>query len=84
MVKKLGVWILSVFEEDHGKGSIKRWLALLAFILIAIINIYTRLHYLDANALNFASSLTDALLVFIATLLGMTYIPTRKDGGDQK
>ena len=76
-------WFGSIFEEDHGKASMKRWLALFAFLLLGGINVYTRTHLLDANSISFTESLTDALLMFIALLLGLSYIPTRKQNDNK-
>ncbi len=79
MFKKLGKWFLSIMQEDSGKGSIKRWLALFAFTLLAFINIYTALHDLTPNTMSFCQSITDALLIFICTLLGMTFLPVKRN-----
>jgi|GEM_PF-4830107 hypothetical protein len=74
MIKKLAQWILSIFEEDNGKASMKRILCVPAFAIVAYIVIHCLRNGISIKEYTYPISL---LLGFIATLLGMTYIPSR-------
>lgn len=70
-LRKLLKWATQFFEEDNGKPSQKR---ILAFLLGTVLCYHAiKSTYTDSP------ELLITLFSFVAVLLGMTYIPTRKD-----
>lgn len=84
-LRKLLSWAIKFFEEDSGKPSMKRILsAILGFTLCKVI--FRSVDMINAKTLDVTDAcfLLGTIFSFIAVLLGMTYIPTRKDNTVQK
>ena len=68
--RKLLVWGTTFFEEDNGKASQKR---IISFMLAIVLCYHAvKISYTEST------ELLITIFSFIAVLLGMTYIPTRK------
>lgn len=80
-LRKLIIWVLTFFEEDNGKASMKR---LIAVALAANVS-YAIVHCVRNNLPSiWGESITFLITIFgmIASLLAFTYIPTRKEKDD--
>lgn len=75
------VWLLTFFEEDNGKASMKRLIA----VALAINVCYAIVHCVRNNMPDaWGNSNTFLITIFgmIASLLAFTYIPSRKEKDD--
>lgn len=77
-LRKILVWLLTFFEEDNGKASMKR--------LICVVLAATCAHAIVHTIRNFqiaewSNGIYFLITIFgmIASLLSLTYIPSRKE-----
>lgn len=79
-IRKLFAWAIKFFEEDSGKPSMKR---IISFILGCTLCkvIFRSVEMINEKTLDVTDAcfLLGTIFSFIAVLLGMTYIPTRKE-----
>lgn len=82
-LRKLFIWFLTFFEEDHGKASTKRIIAwvLAATVAHAIIH---AVRNVPIDKWNDSVYFLITIFSMIATLLAIPYIPTRKVTDDPK
>lgn len=70
-------WIKSFFEEDHGKGSIKRVISVILIALFCYGVVHVIRNGINEATTTFCEVVGGLIFGFVAVLLGLTYIPTR-------